>query len=175
MEFGRLLKTFGSMLGGPFRSRGIQTRLFSGTPVVSRIEAIAGGTPGFSLVFRNGLMLTLGEPGILDYQDRGFGSFIGGTGLSVAPDNREFLVQLHKLVLKSLLRYLTHPGLDKAQREFAAEAATKLWLVEGHRTVEDAGDPERPRAGADPDFPGSAPMGGGSRNLGSPREPASFR
>ena len=164
------------MLRGLFRSRGIQARLFSGTPVVSRIDAIAGDSPGFSLVFRNGLMLTLGEAGILDYQDRGFGSFIGGPGHSVAPDNREFLVQLHKLVLRSLLRYITHPGLDRLQREFAAEAATKLWLVEGNRSKERTGDPGRQHAHSTPVLPDAAePLGNGSWSMGSPRESAPFR
>ena len=74
-------------------------------------------------------MLTLGEAGILDYQDREFGQFMGGPGRSVAPDNRDFLVQLHKIVLKSLLRYVTHPGLCMGERERAAEAASKLWLA----------------------------------------------
>lgn len=174
MEFRRILKAFGSKLQGLFQARGIKTRLFSGTPVVSRINPIAGAGPGFSLLYRNGLMLTLGEAGILDYQDRGFGSFIGGPGLSMAPDNREFLVQLHKLVLKSLLRYITHPGLDAIQREYAAEAATKLWLVEGSAQA-----PDRPG------YRGSGPLdtfrataglqGDGSWSIGSSRESAPFR
>ena len=128
-------------------------------------------------------MLTLGEAGILDYQDRGFGSFIGGPGLSLAPDNREFLVQLHKLVLKSLLRYITHPGLDTVQRELAAEAATKLWLVEENRSQDKIGDPDpgpgRQRAHFTSDFPVSPDspqaLGGGPWNMGSSRESAPFR
>ena len=176
MEFRRLSKAFGSILRGLFRSRGMQARLFSGTPVVSRIEAIAGDSPGFSLLFRNGLMLTLGRAGILDYQDRGFGSFIGGPGLSVAPDNREFLVQLHKLVLKSLLRYITHPGLDTVQREFAAEAATKLWLVEENLSQDKTGDPGRSSFHFTPEAPdASQAMGGGNWSKGLPRESAPFR
>jgi hypothetical protein len=179
MEFRRLSKAFGSLLRGLLRSRGMQARLFSGTPVVSRIDAISGPTPGFSLLFRNGLMLTLGEAGILDYQDRGFGNFIGGTGLSVAPDNREFLVQLHKLVLKSLLRYITHPGLDTVQREFAAEAATKLWLVEENRPDDKIADTGRQRVHSASDFPVSPDspqaLGGGSWSMGSSRESAPFR
>jgi hypothetical protein len=167
------------MLRGLFQARGIQTRLFSGTPVLSRIDLIAGdvGDPaGFSLLFRNGLMLTLGDAGILDYQDRGFGNFIGGPERSQAPDNREFLVQLHKIVLKSLLRYLIHPGLDKSQREFAAEAATKLWLAEGPRSGETPGPRGNARAVQSHAFPAPVePEGDGSWSMGSPRESAPFR
>jgi hypothetical protein len=176
MEFRRILQALGSKLRRLFPSRGIETRLFSGTPVVSRIDAIAGDVPGFALLFRNGLLLTLGEAGILDYQDRGFGSFIGGPGLSVAPENREFLVQLHKLVLKSLLRYITHPGLDRVQRELAAEAATKLWLVEESRSQEKTEEPGRPRAHSASGSPDSAKApGNGSWSSGWPRESAPFR
>lgn len=175
MEFRRILQAFGSTLRGQFQARGIKTRLFSGTPVVTRIDAIAGGAPRFSLLFRNGLMLTVGEAGILDYQDRGFGSFIGGPGLSEAPDNREFLVQLHKLVLKSLLRYITHPGLDSAQRDIAAEAATKLWLAEGTGAGKTPDGPRYLNAAPPHSFPApAAPRGDGSWSTGSPRESAPF-
>lgn len=173
------------MLQGLFRSRGIKTRLFSGTPVLTSIDTVAGDSPGFSLLFRNGLMLTLGEAGILDYQDRGFGNFIGGPGSSAAPDNREFLVQLHKIVLKSLLRYITHPGLNVAQRELAAEAATKLWLAESLRS-ETAGagaagawiEPGSRVSGHSSKLPlpdSDKPQGDGSWSMGSPRESAPFR
>jgi hypothetical protein len=176
MEFRRILKALGSKLQGLFQARGIKTRLFSGTPVVSRINPISGDIPGFSLVYRNGLMLTLGEAGILDYQDRGFGSFIGGPGLSVAPDNREFLVQLHKLVLKSLLRYITHPGLDTIQREFAAEAATKLWLAEMPGSAETHDRPGYMASAPLHSFRNTAGKhGDGSWSMGSSRESAPFR
>jgi hypothetical protein len=73
----------------------------------------------------------LGDAGILDYQDRDFGQFMGGgkEPASQAPKDREFLALLHKIVLKSLLRYITHPRLEMSQRERAAEAASKLWLA----------------------------------------------
>src|SRR5690606_17550028 len=64
-----------------------------------------------------------------DYQDREFGHFMGGPGNSAAPDNREFLVHMHKIILKSLLKYVIHPELGPQQRERAAEAASKLWLA----------------------------------------------
>jgi hypothetical protein len=112
------------------RARKIRSAMFSGTPMITKVSVIESGTnPTWSLVFKNGLMLTLGEAGILDYQDRDFGSFMGGPGNSTAPDNREFLVHMHKIILKSLLKYVIHPGLDPLQRERAAEAASKLWLA----------------------------------------------
>jgi hypothetical protein len=129
MGLRRFLKAFGSVLAGRIRARGIKARLFSGSAVLKSISILDGMPPAFSLVYPNGLMLTLGEAGILDYQDAGFREFMGGPGRSLAPDNREFLIHLHKIVLKSLLRYITHPGLALSQRELAAEAASKLWLA----------------------------------------------
>jgi len=112
------------------RVRRIRSAMFSGTPVITKVSVIeSGSNPTWSLVFKNGLMLTLGEAGILDYQDREFGHFMGGPGKSAAPDNREFLVHMHKIILKSLLKYVILPGLDPCQRERAAEAASKLWLA----------------------------------------------
>jgi hypothetical protein len=130
-----LLLAFGSKLKGLLRARRIKSVMFSGTPVLQSISIPDDAPSHFSLVYKNGLMLTLGNAGILDYQDRDFGHFIGGPGHSVAPDNREFLVHMHKIILKSLLRYITHPGLDTRQRERAAEAATKLWLASADRPV----------------------------------------
>jgi hypothetical protein len=124
-----ILPAFGTKLNGLFRARRIKSIIFSGTPVLSGIAAATDDPGTWSLTYKNGLMLTLGEAGILDYQDREFGHFIGGPGRSAAPEDREFLVQLHKIVLKSLLRYIIHPGLDIRQRERAAEAASKLWLA----------------------------------------------
>lgn len=115
---------------GTLKARRLKSLYFSGTPVLIKISVKESGRQStWSLVFKNGLMLTLGEAGILDYQDREFGNYVGGEGESAAPDNREFLVQLHKLVLKSLLRFITQPGLPPQQRERAAEAASKLWLA----------------------------------------------
>ncbi|MDQ3002556.1 MAG: hypothetical protein M3Y08_15005 [Fibrobacterota bacterium] len=131
-----ILKAFGSKFHGLIKARKIKSAIFSGTPVLTGITALKGPPQTWSLLYRNGLMLTLGEAGILDYQDRKFGHFMGGPGKSAAPDNREFLVQLHKIVLKSLLRYIIHPGLNAAERERAAEAASKLWLATEERPGE---------------------------------------
>jgi hypothetical protein len=114
---------------GFLKARRIKSKVFSGTPVLAGIAALEGSPGTWSLTFRNGLMLTLGEAGILDYQDPKFRQFIGEAGESSAPGNHGFLVQLHKIVLKSLLRHITYPGLDMRQRENAAEAATRLWLA----------------------------------------------
>ncbi|HKP96519.1 MAG TPA: hypothetical protein VJ385_12245 [Fibrobacteria bacterium] len=133
MGLRHLLTACGAKLNGLLRARRIRSAIFSGSPVLSGIAASADEPGTWCLTYRNGLMLTLGEAGILDYQDREFGHFIGGQSPGAAPDNRDFLVQLHKLVLKSLLRYIIHPGLDLSQRERAAEAATKLWLASENR------------------------------------------
>ncbi|MDB5048992.1 MAG: hypothetical protein JWO30_2063 [Fibrobacteres bacterium] len=158
MGLRQILTAFGTNLKGLLRARRIRSSVFSGTPILLRIATVPGQPGTWSLTYKNGLMLTLGEAGILDYQDRAFGHFIGGPGKSAAPDNLEFLVQLHKIVLKSLLRHIIHPGLDTAQREWAAEAAAKLWL-------------------ATESVPGSdySMAAGGSRSAGSPPQPAPFR
>ncbi|MDB5104232.1 MAG: hypothetical protein JWP91_1921 [Fibrobacteres bacterium] len=135
MGLNQFFQGLGSKLNAFLKARRIKSSLFSGTPVLQSISVLDGKPPNFSLVFKNGLMLTLGEAGILDYQDREFGSFIGGPGESTAPDNHEFLVQLHKIVLKSLLRYVIHPGLSAVERGRAAEAASKLWLASEGRDV----------------------------------------
>ncbi len=110
------------------RSRDISTRLFSGTPVLEKIRLDRGEEgPVFTLFYKNGLMLSLGDSGVLDYQDRGFDGFVGPG--SRATGDREFLTSLHRIVLKSLLRYITAPRLETRQRERAAEAASKLWLA----------------------------------------------
>lgn len=155
-----IAKAFGSKLRGLVKARKIKVAIFSGTPVLTQITAIKGQPNTWSLVYRNGLMLTLGEAGILDYQDREFGHFMGGPGNSAAPDNRQFLVQLHKIVLKSLLRYIIHPGLSAGERERAAEAASKLWLA----------SEERPGESRDYSM-----VDGGSWSAGSTREPAPYR
>src|SRR6185369_17583146 len=109
----------------PIRARAIKTELFSGSPVLERIRLDSGDDgPVFTLFYRNGLMLTLGESGILDYQDRGFDGFLGGE--SRATRDRDFIASLHRIVLQSLLRYITAPRVEVRQRERAAEAASKL-------------------------------------------------
>jgi hypothetical protein len=114
---------------GLARARKMKTRIFSGSPVLTRVSlSQKDGLPTWSLVFNNGLLLTLGEAGILDYQDHSFAQFMRGRDGTEEHD-REALVTLHKIVLKSLLKYLVHPGLDPGQRERAAEAASKLWLA----------------------------------------------
>jgi hypothetical protein len=110
------------------RSRAIKSILFSGTPILESIRLDRNDSgPVFTLFYKNGLMLSLGESGILDYQDDEFDEHVGP--VSRAPRDREFLVLLHKIVLKSLLRYITTPRLDPRQRERAAEAASKLYLA----------------------------------------------
>lgn len=110
------------------RTRAIKSLLFSGAPVLERIRTDRGAEgPVFTLFYKNGLMLTLGDSGILDYQDRGFEGFLGGE--SRATRDREFLASLHRIVLQSLLRYITAPRVDVRQRERAAEAASKLYLA----------------------------------------------
>lgn len=131
MRFGPIYQAFKSRLMAVMRTRAIKTLLFSGTPVIERIRLDRNDEgPVWSLIYKNGLLLTLGESGILDYQDRRFGDFMGT--VSEAPNDREFLALLHKIVLKSLLRYITARGVDMGQRERAAEAASKLWLASEH-------------------------------------------
>lgn len=141
---------------GLLRARAIKSRLFSGAPVLERIRLDRGadGTV-LTLLYKNGLMLSLGDSGILDYQDRGFEGYMGEE--NPAARDREFLASLHRIVLQSLLRYITAPRLETAQRERAAEAASKLWLAWERR-------PEAPAVSADEP----------SWTLGSRREPASF-
>lgn len=157
MGFGPLYNAIKNRLLAVLRARAIKTLLFSGTPVLERIRLDRNDEgPVWSLIYKNGLMLTLGEAGILDYQDRNFGEFMG-TG-SEAPNDREFLALLHKIVLKSLLRYITARGVVIGQRERAAEAASKLWLACEHHA----------RAHA-------ASVDGASWSPGSPRESARSR
>lgn len=157
MGFRPLYAAFKNRLLAAFRTRAIKTVLFSGSPVLERIRLDRNDEgPVWSLIYRNGLLLSLGESGILDYQDRGFGEFMGA--VSEAPNDREFVALLHKIVLKSLLRYITARGVETAQRERAAEAASKLWLA-----------CERPAG------PRSAPVDAASWTPGSPREPARAR
>jgi hypothetical protein len=46
------------------------------------------------------------------------------------------LAHLHKIVLKSLIRYMVQPLLGADQRERAAEAASKLYLAEVEATTD---------------------------------------
>lgn len=133
MRFGPLYDAIKNRLLAALRTRAIKALLFSGTPVLERIRLDRNDEgPVWSLIYKNGLMLTLGDAGILDYQDRSFGDFMGT--VSEAPNDREFVALLHQIVLKSLLRYITARGVDVGQRERAAEAASKLWLAGEHRT-----------------------------------------
>ncbi len=110
------------------RARAIKSALFAGTPIIERIRLDQGDDGHvFCLLYKNGLMLSLGASGILDYQDREFEGFMGTE--SRATQDREFLTSLHRIVLQSLLRYITAPRLDTRQRERAAEAASRLWLA----------------------------------------------
>src|SRR6266850_1193358 len=111
MRLRHVLTACAAKLSGLVKARRIKTTIFSGTPVLSGIAALKGETATWSLTFKNGLMLTVGEAGILDYQDRDFGDFIVASGASAARYDLEFQSHLRKIVLKSLLRYITYPGL----------------------------------------------------------------
>lgn len=114
-------------------SRRIKARMFSGRPILVEIgRREIRGRVSLSLLYRNGLILTLGEEGILDFQDKDFGQFLGGPGFG----NREAMAHLHKIVLQSLIRYMVLPSLGMAQRERAAEAASKLYLAEVEATTD---------------------------------------
>lgn len=140
MRLRRLISAFKGRLLGLMRARKMSNRIFSGSPALMRVSlSQRNGLPTWSLVFHNGLLLTLGEAGILDYQDESFAQFMRGRGVSPLHDV-DTLITLHKLVLKSLLKYLVHPGLEAGQRERAAEAASKLWLaVDGGEVPNPAG------------------------------------
>ncbi len=84
------------------------------------------GQVSMTLLYKNGLILTLGDEGILDFQDKDFSQFLPSPGFT----SRDALAVLHKVVLRSLIRYMVHPLLESAQRERAAEAASKLYLAE---------------------------------------------
>lgn len=114
-------------------SRKIRARFFSGRAVVVEIgRSETRGRTVLRLLYKNGLLLTLGEQGILDFQDRRFGEFLESPGFG----DRSALTMLHKIVLKSLIRYMVHPHLDATQRERAAEAASKLYLAEVEATTD---------------------------------------
>lgn len=118
--------------------RRIKSRLFAGNPVILEIGRSGGrGPAGMSLLYRNGLVLTLGDEGILDFQNKDFGQYLGSPGFG----NRAAMVHLHKIVLKSLIRYMVHPGVAPDQRERAAEAASKLYLAEVEATTDWAPGP----------------------------------
>jgi hypothetical protein len=128
----KAFSTIKARLASLVRARAIKSMLFAGTPVIERIR-LDRGDDGlvFTLFYKNGLMLSLGASGILDYQDREFDGFVGTE--SRATRDRDFLTLLHRIVLQSLLRYITAPRLDTRQRERAAEAASRLWLACEHR------------------------------------------
>ena len=128
MLFTPLYNALRARLLAVLRTRAIKTLIFSGSPTLTRIRLDRNDEgPVWTLIYKNGLMLTLGDTGILDYKDRGFAEFMGEA--SAAPSDREFLVLLHQIVLKSLLRYITSPRAEIRQRERAAEAVSKLWLA----------------------------------------------
>lgn len=115
------------------QSRNLKRRLFSGNTVLAEIgRHELHGRVSLSLLYRNGLVLTLGEEGILDYQDKDFAHYSGNS----AGGDRKVMVNLHRIVLKSLIRYMVHPSVDLAQRERAAEAASKLYLAEVEATTD---------------------------------------
>jgi hypothetical protein len=126
MRLKRLWDKVQTKVAGLTHYRRLKTRVFSGAPIIQEISrADNGGLGTWELRYRNGLQLTLGEGGIRDFQDRLFSQYLGnGTALS-----RVAMAQLHRLVLKSLLKYMVHPGLDMSQREKAAEVVSRLWVI----------------------------------------------
>ena len=113
--------------------RRLKSRMFSGRPTLVEIgRHDVDGRVSLSLLFGNGLILTLGDEGILDFQDKDFAQFLGSPGY----DNREVLTHLHKIVLQSIIRFMVQPSLAGVQRERAAEAASKLYLAEVEATTD---------------------------------------
>ena len=130
------LNWFDRLFAGLAYHRRIKTRIFAGNPALQTIGRHGLGEDAiFSLLFKNGLILSLGEAGILDFQDRSFSQFLGGPGF----ESRQALTHLHKIVLRSLIRYMVQPRLEPSQRERCAEAASKLYLAEAQ--VESAAFP----------------------------------
>lgn len=119
-------------------SRHIKSRMFAGNPLILNIgRRDFEGLVQMTLLFKNGLILTLGDEGILDFQDKDFSQFLNSPGFS----NRDALAALHKIVLRSLIRYMVNPALENGQRERAAEAASKLYLAEVEATTDWASGP----------------------------------
>jgi hypothetical protein len=140
MDLKSLFNDSKAKLSAILRTRRLKAEMFSGTPIILTIERQrAHDSPVILLRYKNGLMLTLGDAGILDFQDVRFGHFMENRNF----EQREFLILLHKIVLKSLLKYLLHPGLDKAQRETAAEGISKLWLAYDEDSRPRASSPEK--------------------------------
>lgn len=111
--------------------RRIRSRMFSGNPVLLNVgRKESRGNVNMTLRFKNGLILTLGDEGILDFQDKDFAQFLDSPGFT----NRDAMAYLHKMVLKCLIRHMVHPMIEPSQRERAAEAASKLYLAEAEAT-----------------------------------------
>jgi hypothetical protein len=125
--YGRIRSGFESLS----QYRTLKRKMFSGNPLIVEIgRREAHGRVSLSLLYRNGLVLTLGEEGILDFQDKDFSHYLGGAS------DRAVMENLHKLVLKSLIRYMVHASAPADQRERAAEAASKLYLAEVEATTD---------------------------------------
>lgn len=147
---GRFLSILRDKALGYALHRSIRVRLFSGSPLLVHVyPREEEGEKAWSLLYKNGLLLTLGEAGILDYQDARFAHFMGARDTS-----RESLVQLHRIVLKSLLKFMLGRHVEIRQREIAAEAASSLWMA----WEAEADEPEdwTPAPGAPADPPISA-------------------
>jgi hypothetical protein len=157
----RIWRALEARWSGLLQARRIKASLFSGTPILTAIAPSDTDPGAWSLTYRNGLMLTLGDAGILDYQDTDFGHYVGGSEPDAQRFRTAFLAQLHRIVLKSLLRHITHPGLEAGQRERAAEAASKLYMAA-----------ENPPAEGNLDM---TVADDGSWSAGSPRERAPLR
>ncbi len=127
----RIIESLLDKLRQPFHYRKVSARLFSGKPLIEEISFSGNSDLGSVLLvrFKNGLLLTLGEGGILDFQDQHFSAFMKNEGFA----KLDFLVQLHKVVLKSLLKFMIHPATTVEQRERAAAAISNLWLAENKK------------------------------------------
>ncbi len=130
----QLLEPILHRVRGLFQYRKVKTRLFAGRAIIEEISFHGGSESSSTLMIRykNGLMLTVGQGGILDFQDEHFSEFMENEGFG----KMDFLVHLHKVVLKSLLKYMIHPTTTVEQRERAAAAISNLWLAEGSTSTD---------------------------------------
>jgi hypothetical protein len=175
MGFLRTLRTVWSKLEARSLSRRILASWFSGSATLKRIAPLSGPQAGFSLLYHNGRRIALDESGILNPPNPGAGRFEFGSGEwdgrygeggatdatdeKIARDSREFLDRFDRIVLDSLLRHIRRPSDDPRQRDFAAQAATLIWMASRNRLT----------AGSDP--AGSE----GFLGAGSARETAPLR
>ena len=123
---GFLFTRLRDQLYGWLRYRRLRARLFSGPPILVHVgRRFENGAAAWSLHYRNGLILTLGDAGVLDYQDPRFAHYLDNP----RHGGREALVHLHRVILKSLLKYMVHGKVEPSQRDQAAAATAMLWMT----------------------------------------------